>query len=89
MSAFLIIFRIAQGKGWSHQTAMTAAQGFATQSIGKNGLSDVQFRTTKTTDEGIMPTGTRKESINLQVHQKARTLDFDQAVMTKSSAQDV
>ncbi|KAJ7495956.1 hypothetical protein B0H11DRAFT_878155 [Mycena galericulata] len=85
MSAFLIIFRIAQGEGWSHKTAMTA-EGFATQSIGGTGPTNIQIRTTTiTTDDRTRPSSSSQESIILQVLKRPSTLDFDRAVISERS----
>ncbi|KAJ6594171.1 hypothetical protein B0H19DRAFT_919928 [Mycena capillaripes] len=83
MSSFLIIFRIAQGKAWSNKTmiTMTASQAFPTQNIGGSNRSNGIHIQTHTTTVGDVERG--KDAISLQVLKEARTVDFDQAMMTK------
>jgi hypothetical protein len=86
MSSFLIIFRIAQGKAWSHEMAvtLTQAQDFPTQTIGgtnrSTGRSAGIHIQTHTTTTGDVLDGRGKESITLQVLKEAHTVDFDQAM---------
>ncbi|KAJ7091128.1 hypothetical protein C8R44DRAFT_750620 [Mycena epipterygia] len=86
MSTLLIIFRIAQGKGWSHQTAMVFTEGLVTQTVGGTKWNNTQIDST--TGDDSTPASTRIDK-ELQVLTEARTVDFDRTMMVKSSAQDV
>jgi hypothetical protein len=88
MSSFLIIFRIAQGKAWSHEmvVTLTQAQDLPTQTIGGTNRSTrrsagihIQTHTITTTGDDVLD-GRSKESITLQVLKEAHTVDFDQAM---------
>ncbi|KAG7094109.1 hypothetical protein E1B28_007724 [Marasmius oreades] len=84
VSTFLIIFRIAQGKGWSHDAytnAMTASTttGVATHTIG--GTQRVQFQHLKSKSSsfgsGERSTGTNEDPIMLKEMQQISSSSSD------------